>query len=146
MHTNNFVYLLTHGKPSLNMQKKLVKYPISRDIQLQNFQGRNPSNFWVGNLENWWLHKFTLTLSDLSTETKKPPTKNLLNWEILVKKWGPSRACVQAGSAFITWQVWTHALEIVDYRFGILDAWIYVMSWLYTYYARTTKYIGPCTM
>ena len=51
------ITLCTHGKPSLNMQ-------ISRDIQLQNFQGRNPSNFLVANLENWWLHKFILTLSD----------------------------------------------------------------------------------
>ena len=40
--------------------------PISRDIQLQNFQGRNPSNFWVANLENQWLHKFIPTLSDFS--------------------------------------------------------------------------------
>ena len=52
----------THDKPSWNVQKILIK---SRDIQLQNFQGRNPSNFWVGNLENRCLHKFVLTLSDL---------------------------------------------------------------------------------
>ena len=43
----------THGKPSLNMQKKVWwDCPISRDIELQNFHGRNPSNFWVANLEN----------------------------------------------------------------------------------------------
>ena len=29
----------------LNMQKIESNWPISRDIQLQNFQGRNPSNF-----------------------------------------------------------------------------------------------------
>ena len=37
-------------KPSLNTYAK--KYSISRDIQLQNFQGRNHSNFRVANLEN----------------------------------------------------------------------------------------------
>ena len=30
-----------------------------------NFSGRNPSNFWVANLENRWLHKIILTLADL---------------------------------------------------------------------------------
>ena len=57
------ITLSTHDKTSLNMQKDLVKF--SKDIQLQNFQGRNFSNFWVGNLGNRWLHKFILTLSDL---------------------------------------------------------------------------------
>ena len=44
--------------------------PISRDIQLQNFQGRNTSNFLVATLENQWLHKFILTLSDLQNDCK----------------------------------------------------------------------------
>ena len=30
-----------------------------------NFQTWNPSNIWGGNLENWFFHKFILTLSDL---------------------------------------------------------------------------------
>ena len=60
------ITLSTHGKPSLNMKKKIwSNHPISRNILLQNSLGRNPPNFWVGNLENRWLHKFILTLSDL---------------------------------------------------------------------------------
>ena len=52
-HKVALITLNTHDKPSLNMQKKsLVKLShISRDVQLQNFQGRTPSNFWVANLE-----------------------------------------------------------------------------------------------
>ena len=50
------------GWPQQPPIEKVLK---SRDIQLQNFQGRNPSNFWVGNLENKWLHKLVQTLSDL---------------------------------------------------------------------------------
>ena len=34
------------------MQKIWSNCPISRDIQLQNFQGRNSYNIFVGNLEN----------------------------------------------------------------------------------------------
>ena len=37
--------LSTYDKPSLNMQKIGTNCPISRGIQLKNFQGRNPSNF-----------------------------------------------------------------------------------------------------
>ena len=70
------IILSTYDKPSLNMQKKIgSNCPISRDIQLQNFQGRNPSNFWVANLENRWLHKFILTLSSLTPwQNKKGQT------------------------------------------------------------------------
>ena len=57
--------LSAHGKPSLNMQNIGSNCPIFRGIELQNFQGRNPWNFWVSNLENRWLHKSTQTLSDL---------------------------------------------------------------------------------
>ena len=39
------ITLSTYDKPSLNMQKNGSDCPISRDIQFQNFQGRNPSNF-----------------------------------------------------------------------------------------------------
>ena len=60
------ITLSSHDKPSLSIQNKIwSNHPISRDIQLQNFQGINPSNFWVGNLENRWLHKSVLILSDL---------------------------------------------------------------------------------
>ena len=59
------VTLSTNDKPTLNMIKNGSNCPIFRDIQLQTFQGRNPSNVWVANLENQWLHKFVLDLSDL---------------------------------------------------------------------------------
>ena len=32
---------------------------------LINFQGRNPSNFWLAFWEKWWPHKFILNLTDL---------------------------------------------------------------------------------
>ena len=32
---------------------------------LERWRSGNPSNIWSGNMENWCLHKFILTLSDL---------------------------------------------------------------------------------
>ena len=34
-------------------------------IACKKFQGRKPFNIFVGILENRWLHKFILTLTDL---------------------------------------------------------------------------------
>ena len=34
-------------------------------LAYKTFQGRNLSNFFGGNLENQWFHKYILTLSDL---------------------------------------------------------------------------------
>ena len=39
------VFSSTNDKDSFNMQNIWLNCPISRDIQLHNFQGRNPSNF-----------------------------------------------------------------------------------------------------
>ena len=36
-----------------------------RDIQFQNFRGRNPSNFEFLIWKNWWCHKLILNFSDL---------------------------------------------------------------------------------
>jgi hypothetical protein len=44
--------------------KKIVKLSYI-DIQLQNFQGRNPHNIFVAKMENGWLHIFNLNLSEL---------------------------------------------------------------------------------
>ena len=41
-------------------------------LLIQIFQGRNHSNFWVAYLENWCLHKFILTLSDLDEVEERP--------------------------------------------------------------------------
>ena len=51
---------------------------IARDIQVQNFRDRNPSNFCVGNLENPRHHKFILTLSDFIGWQKHANIPNLL--------------------------------------------------------------------
>ena len=65
VHTTNI--FSTQGKPSLTIQKNWSNCPISRDIQHQNFKGRNPSNCWAGNLKNHWLHKFSLTFRQIWT-------------------------------------------------------------------------------
>ena len=60
------VTLSTNDKPSLNMQKKIGQIVLYLQIfNFKTFRARNPSNFGVANLENRWLYKFILTLSDL---------------------------------------------------------------------------------
>jgi hypothetical protein len=47
------ITLSAHGKLSLNGYAKILSNrPTSGDIQLQNFQGRNSYNIFVGNLKN----------------------------------------------------------------------------------------------
>ena len=57
--------LFKGGNYMRKYKKILSNCPNSRNISLQNFQGRNNSNFWVANLENRRLHEFILTLIDL---------------------------------------------------------------------------------
>ena len=67
---------------------QIVLY-LLRDIQLQNFQGRNPSNVWVANLENRWLHKirsdiiWPLDMAWIRQKSDKSP-KSYLNLDLIL--------------------------------------------------------------
>ena len=78
---------------------------ISRDVQLQNFQGRTPSNFWVANLEiddfiySFWLYltfiKYLFYLN-FRTDSKNRANSvelNLKLWAEMVKGTESGQKC-----------------------------------------------------
>ena len=81
-HKVVLITLSTHGKPSLNMQKQSGQIVLCLDIfNFKTFRAEILQIFeLVIYLENWWLHKFILTLSDLyqSARFRKEQQKEIL--------------------------------------------------------------------
>ena len=72
------IILSTYDKPSLNMQKQLDQIVLWLEIgiQLQNFKGRNPPNFWVAIwkigdfINSFWLY-LTFTKHSVYVRTER---------------------------------------------------------------------------